>query len=207
MSPSGGGGPTGTFSDNFNRADSTSLGTAWSEVSGDLVISGNMLKNALAVGNHMAVVSAPTGTAQTVSADFTSPDNNQGPRFGLILRYQNPTNYYVAYRQVGGSSVLRIARVVEWRRDRSSAASGIPNPAKNVPFRLAGARHGHDAVAGLRRRQQAQRHRHDLRDGQGRDPARLQLEGDPVPGGQLHGVGAVDSIDLVTLPSGWKEAS
>ncbi len=46
-------------------------------------------------------------------------------------------NYYVAYRQVGGSSVLRIARVVNGV-EKILGTSGIPNPTKNVPFRLAG---------------------------------------------------------------------
>ena len=46
-----------------------------------------------------------------VAASFASTNNNSAPRFGVVVRYQNPQNYYICYRQVGGSSVLRIAKV------------------------------------------------------------------------------------------------
>jgi hypothetical protein len=52
----------------------------------------------------MAVQSALSGPTETVDADFTSVDNNLNPRFGIVLRYQNPTNYYLIYRQTGGAS-------------------------------------------------------------------------------------------------------
>jgi hypothetical protein len=64
-----------------------------------------------------------------------SPNNNQGPVFGLILRYLNPTNYYMAYRQVGGSAVLRIARVVNGTTTILATVAQA-NPAVNVPFKL-----------------------------------------------------------------------
>ena len=51
------------------------------------------------------------GATQLVTASFASTNNNSGPRFGVVVRYQNPQNYYICYRQVGGSSVLRIAKV------------------------------------------------------------------------------------------------
>ena len=108
----GRGGTTGTFSDDFNRADTTTIGAAWTVAAGKFVINGNMLKNAPQAGNAMAVVSALSGATQTAGADFTSVDNNLGPRFGIVLRYQDPTNYYLAYRQTGGSSRLLISKFV-----------------------------------------------------------------------------------------------
>jgi hypothetical protein len=130
------GGTVGTFTDNFNRADSTDLGSSWTEVTGNLVVAGGMLKNGLGVtGNSMAVQSTLSGPTETVDADFTSVDNNLGPRFGIVLRYQNATNYYLIYRQTGGSSRLLISRFVNGV-ETILAAAGIVNPAKLVPFHI-----------------------------------------------------------------------
>jgi len=52
-----------------------------------------------------------TGATHLVEATFASTNNNTAPRFGLVVRYQSPQNYYLCSRQVGGSSVLRIAKV------------------------------------------------------------------------------------------------
>ena len=134
---SSGGGTTGTFSDNFNRADSTAIGTAWTQVAGSFVINGNMLKNAPQSGNALAVVSALSGGTQTASADFTSVDNNLGPRFGIVLSYQNPTNYYLLYRQTGGSSRLLISKIVNGVETVLENAS-LSNPHKGVPFHITG---------------------------------------------------------------------
>ena len=132
-----GGGTTGTFSDDFNRADSTTIGTAWTQVAGSFVINGNMLKNAPQPGSALAVVSALSGGTQTASADFTSIDNNLGPRFGIVLRYQNPTNYYLLYRQTGGSSRLLISKIVNGVETILRTAS-LANPAKGVAFNITG---------------------------------------------------------------------
>jgi hypothetical protein len=132
--PGGGG---GSFSDDFNRADSTDLGSSWTEVAGDLVVSGNTLKNAPLAGNHMAVVATLAGATQTAGADFTSVDNNLGPRFGVVLRFHGPDDYYLLYRQVGGSSRLLISRFVGGVETILAFAS-IANPARNVPFHITG---------------------------------------------------------------------
>ena len=133
-----GGGTTGSFSDNFNRADSSAtIGAAWSVAAGKLVISGNMLKNAPQAGSAIAVVPGLSGATQTASADFTSVDNNLGPRFGIVLRYQDPKNYYLVYRQTGGSSRLLISKFVNGV-ETILGATGISNPAKNVPFHITG---------------------------------------------------------------------
>ncbi len=59
----------------------------------------------------LAVQPGLAGATQMVAASFASTNNNTSPRFGVVLRYQNPQNYYVCYRQTGGSSALRIAKV------------------------------------------------------------------------------------------------
>jgi len=83
------------------------------------------------------VVSNLSGATQSAGADLTSVDNNLGPRFGILLDYQDPLNYYLVYRQVGGSSRLLISRFVNGVETILASAS-IANPARNVPFRLAG---------------------------------------------------------------------
>jgi hypothetical protein len=134
--PSGGSG--GTFSDDFNRADSSSLGSAWTGVSGSLVVAGTMAKSALGVtGNHVALVSILSGTTETAEADFTSVDSNLGPRFGVILRYKDSKNYYQIYRQTGGSSRLLVSKFVNGVETILGTMS-VANPAKGVAFHIKG---------------------------------------------------------------------
>ena len=66
---------------------------------------------------------------QMVWASFASTDNNSAPRFGVVVRYQDPQNYYSCYRQVGGSSVVRIAKMQ--MRGTVLKSVGIGNPALN----------------------------------------------------------------------------
>ena len=100
-----------------------------------------MLENAPQPGNALAVVSALSGATQTASADFTSVDNNLGPRFGIVLRYQNPTNYYLIYRQTGGSSRLLISKIVNGV-ETILGSSSLSNPQKGVPFHITGSATG-----------------------------------------------------------------
>jgi len=132
------GGSGGTFSDDFNRADSSSLGSSWAGVSGSLVVAGNMAKNAAGLaGNHVALVSTLSGATETAEADFTSVDNNLGPRFGVILRYKDSKNYYQIYRQTGGSSRLLISKFVNGVETILGTAS-VANPVKGVAFHIKG---------------------------------------------------------------------
>jgi M6 family metalloprotease-like protein len=132
------GGSGGTFSDNFNRADSSSLGSSWTGVSGSLVVAGTMAKSALGVtGNHVALVSILSGGTETAEADFTSVDNNLGPRFGVILRYKDSKNYYQIYRQTGGSSRLLVSKFVNGVETILGMTS-VANPAKGVTFHIKG---------------------------------------------------------------------
>jgi hypothetical protein len=104
-------------------------------VAGNLNITNGQLRNAPTAGDHLAVQPGVTGSTQSVSADFASTSNNAAPSFGLVLRYRSPGNYYRIYRKVGGSSVLRISRVVNGVETILKSV-GVPNPVANVFFRL-----------------------------------------------------------------------
>jgi hypothetical protein len=131
----GGGGGAGTFFDDFARADSDSLGNGWTEALGDLAIADGSLRSGRVKGYSMAVLPGLDATTQSVAADFVSTANDARPRFGLVLRYQDTRNYYAAYRQVSGSSMLRIVRVSNGT-ETVLAAMPYPKPAVNTPFRL-----------------------------------------------------------------------
>jgi hypothetical protein len=102
----------GSLFDDFSRPNAAALGNGWTAVAGTLMIQSGQARNAQVKTMHTAVQAGLSGAAQTVSASFMSVDNNLGPRFALLVRYQDPRNYYMCYRQIGGSSVLRISRVV-----------------------------------------------------------------------------------------------
>lgn len=127
----------GSFVDGFDRPDSTTLGNAWEEVQGDLVISGGELQSAALVANHLAIVPGLSCPTQNVAADFASVGNDGGPRLGVILRFQDPRNYYFVYRRVGGSSYLRISKVVDGVEKTLKTVS-IRNPRVNTFFRIGG---------------------------------------------------------------------
>jgi hypothetical protein len=75
------------------------------------------------------------GSNQRVAARFASTDNNYGPRFGLIMRYRDALNYYMCYRMTGGTSVLRISKVVDGLEIVLKSAP-IASPAKDAMFQL-----------------------------------------------------------------------
>jgi phosphodiesterase/alkaline phosphatase D-like protein len=125
-----------SFADDFNRADGTALGINWQEVQGDLRIGSNRLTNGLA-GANMAISPGLFSSQQTAAADFASASNNSAPRFGIILRYQDPQNYYLLYRTVGGVSRLNISRVSNGVEQVLKYAA-ITNPAQNSFSRLEG---------------------------------------------------------------------
>jgi len=121
-----------TFDDTF---DSPTLGNRWTEVRGRASIQGKQLWSPAAIGDYLAIVPTLYGSDQQASADFASPDNNSAPRFGIVLRFQDPSNYYLVYRQTGGSSVLRISRVVAGVETALKQRS-ISNPVRGAWFRL-----------------------------------------------------------------------
>ena len=130
---SGGGGTgiPGTLTDNFDRPDSSVLGNGWSVMSGSLMVQSREARNTPASTSSLAIQPGLVGGTQMVAASFASTNNNGAPRFGVIVRYQNPQNYYICYRQVGGSSVLRIAKVQNGVETVLKSV-GIANPAANA---------------------------------------------------------------------------
>jgi hypothetical protein len=138
----GGGGPQGSFLDNFNRADSDALGgpsqtsPQWTEAAGNLFIAGQQVKNGLR-GDNIGTLSDLVGTKQSASGDFSVSDNNASPRLGVLLRFQDARNHYRLYRISGGSSQLRISRLVNGTETILSSVQ-VPMATVNTPFHLVG---------------------------------------------------------------------
>ena len=68
-------------------------------------------------------------------------DGNSLARFGVLLRYQDPQNYYLVSRKTGGTSVVQISKVVGGS-ETVLASTSVPNPALNAFFRLEGRANG-----------------------------------------------------------------
>jgi hypothetical protein len=128
---SGGSGTPGTFTDKFDRPDSPVLGNDWSVITGSLMIQSGEARNQANKTLSLAVQPGLMGVTQTVEASFASTNNNSGPRFGVVVRYRDPQNYYVCYRQAGGSSLVRIAKVQNGVETVLKSV-GVGNPALNV---------------------------------------------------------------------------
>jgi hypothetical protein len=133
-----------TCRDNFDRENSTALGSSWVEVAGNLDIVSQHLENAGVAGDHMAAVSGLPAADQTVSADFTSSGNNLAPSFGLVLRCQDcgtpgvpPANYY----RIAREPRIEPAQDREDRRRSGDRAQDHVDqqPGGNSPFHLQGA--------------------------------------------------------------------
>ena len=123
--------PGPTFTDNFDRPDAPVLGNGWSVMTGSLMIQSGEARNQPNSTFSLAVQPGLMGATQMVAASFASTNNNSAPRFGVVVRYQNPQNYYICYRQVGGSSVVRIAKVQNGVETVLKSV-GIANPALNA---------------------------------------------------------------------------
>ena len=90
---------------------------------------------------RVAIARPLHGATQNASAEFVLRDYNFARRFGVVLRYENASNYYVAYRMTGGTSVLRLARIVNGLETVLGQKS-VGNPARNAWFRLGGRAEG-----------------------------------------------------------------
>jgi hypothetical protein len=101
----------GTFIDRFDRPDTPTLGNSWSQVTGGQSVQSEEARSPLTGALSLAVRPDLLGATQAVEMSFASTNNNTAPRFGVVLRYQDPKNYYLCYRQVGGSSVVRVAKI------------------------------------------------------------------------------------------------
>ena len=115
----GGGGGAVNFSDDFNRADSTSIGSNWTEANGDFGISSNTLRlNSGSFVENMAIWSgnATPNAYQYLKATIV---NDAGGFISFLLRYENSSSpFYILYHDqnagwewyryasVGGASTL-----------------------------------------------------------------------------------------------------
>ena len=126
---------TVAFSDTFDRADSPAPGNGWQEARGDLGIKGNELRNAPLKDTHIAIQPALSGLSHAAAASFASVDNNTAPRLGVVLRFLDSNNYYLLYRQMGGSSQLRISRITNGI-ETILASAGTPQAIVNTFFRI-----------------------------------------------------------------------
>jgi hypothetical protein len=117
------------FSDTFDRPDSADVGNGWLEVSGDLAISGNELRNA-PIKNLFQIAIVPTFSSaqQTVAASFARSSGDNLPRLGVVLRYQDPRNYYLVSRRSGGTSRVEISKFVNGS-ESVLGTTQAPNPA------------------------------------------------------------------------------
>lgn len=116
--------------DDFNRADSTALGSLWDERSGDWEIFGNELKEN---GNAGALVVCTTESPGSPFDAFVSIDLRDdiadGAKPRIIVNYLDDDNYFFAELTISmpDSSTLRL-----WRR------AGGTNTALTAPVTLVG---------------------------------------------------------------------
>jgi len=127
--------PTPPIADDFNRPDSAMLDDGWTVIAGSLIVQSEEVRNEPDSTFNLAVQFGVTGGTQTVEANFASTDNNSAPRLGVVARYVDAQNYYMCYRQVGGSSTVRIAKVQNGTETMLKSA-GIANPPANALFTL-----------------------------------------------------------------------
>jgi hypothetical protein len=118
-----------TFTDTFDRPDSTQLDNGW--MPGSLMVQAGEGRNDPNSAFSLAVQLGLGGTAQLAEVSFASTNNNSAPRFGVVVRYQDSGNYYICYRQLGGSSILRIAKVQNGV-ETVLKSLGIGNPTANA---------------------------------------------------------------------------
>lgn len=118
------------FVDDFNRADSTSLGSNWIELHGeDYKIASDKLVTVSTKDSRTAIVSSINAENITAGAYFMQ--SSSGGVEGLILRYQDSKNYYLFYRSIGSSAVVRIIRVVNGKSKTLISAAYNYNTIKN----------------------------------------------------------------------------
>ena len=77
----------------------------------------------------------PAWLGPQASADFASPDNNRARDSGLSCDSRIPSNYYLVYRQTGGSKRSPVSRVIDGV-ETVLKQKNISNPFRGVSFRL-----------------------------------------------------------------------
>ncbi len=125
----------GSFTDDFNRGDSLTLGPRWTQISGSLRIQDGEVRGGEGRGMNLAIANELVGATQSARASFARVNRNSSPRFGVLLRYQDARNYYACYRQTGTANFVRIVRVLNGTPTVLSNAP-VPNPGKGEPFEI-----------------------------------------------------------------------
>ncbi|MBI3802451.1 MAG: SBBP repeat-containing protein [Nitrospirae bacterium] len=93
---------THSYSDGFNRANSTTLGSNWNEYLGNLEIFNNTVRNTTAA-NKAAVYARVFGPDQAVSADCKLTE--AGSSCGVMARWSSESNFYRARLDVGAQNI------------------------------------------------------------------------------------------------------
>jgi hypothetical protein len=144
---------------------------------------------------HTAI--RPACRARTVSASFISVDNNLGPRFALVVRYKDPGTT-TCYRQTGGSSALRISRVVGGVETVLRSYTLESGPGVGLHTWMPGPRHHADADGRCRQARGIRRNVVARQRGNVRGVPRRRNGSRPLADrGQLQGYGAVGRRPLL----------
>lgn len=99
--------PTPVFvSDDFNRANSSDLGSDWTEVSGGWAIASNRLTTDSTTNQHLIHATPMTNGDHYIQADFI-----QGTQAGLLVRYTDASNYIMGRIDTSFSRAEIFARV------------------------------------------------------------------------------------------------
>lgn len=102
-------GCTTILADTFDRANSTNLGSNWSEVAGDWEISSNALK--ITATSNAICQSTIDGDTSDVYIETTLRSSESGSRAGVLVAYQDDDNYVAVFVAFGGSTFFIVERV------------------------------------------------------------------------------------------------
>jgi len=92
------------LTDNFNRANSTSIGAAWQEMAGDWSIDTNALRAPVGTGNHVKHLTPLSTNDQYAQTALAA--GNGAP--GLILRYTDANNYLFGLAGTGAYQIHKM---------------------------------------------------------------------------------------------------
>lgn len=119
-----------TFSDNFNRTNSTTIGNGWTEVSGDFSILSNELISTLADDSILTQdTTTPSSADYIVGADIRHTQVASSDGWGCILgRYADANNYYLVQvgRGTGGDQGFQLYKKVTGSYTLLASYSFVP---------------------------------------------------------------------------------
>ncbi len=121
------------FMESFNEADNFPLTSIWKILSGQAAIRSQQLK--MITKSSLVMAAGIVSKNALVTADFVSLNNNASPFFGLVMHYQPDGSYYRFSRQMGGTSQVRITKIVAGV-ERATLVRSFPNSTAGRPFKL-----------------------------------------------------------------------